>query len=323
MPASAARAAHPDLSIVIPAFNSAAFVDDTLDACVAACERAGLSFEIVAVNDGSVDGSWQVLRQRAMGDARIVAVDLLRNYGQHAAVWCGLERARGRRVVTLDDDLQNPPDQIGLLLAAADDGADVVFGRPYRKRHGLGRRVASAVVDRVNTRVFRKPHGLVLTNFRLLDRAVVDRMLAHPADRPYVNGLAVLHARRAVNVAVEHHPRRQGRSGYDLGRALALVATILFGYSAVPLRWVSAVGVAAAMASLGLGAYFLGKRLLVGSSVPGWASVVVLLSFFNGLTLLLLGMLGEYTVRLVRHVGALDRVHVVEVVERGTDDGAA
>jgi glycosyltransferase involved in cell wall biosynthesis len=306
---------------VIPVFEAVRHVERTIDASTTFGEHSGLSFEIVLVNDGSRDGSWEVLRARARRDPRVVAIDLLHNYGQHAAVLCGLAHARGRRVATLDDDLQNPPDQIALLLAAADRGADVVFGRPRVKRHGLVRRVGSRLVDRLNTVLFAKPPDLVLTNFRLLDRAVVDRILGHHIGWPYVNGLAVLYARRPVNVTVEHSARVDGRSSYGVRRTLALLGRILFGYSAAPLRLVSLTGIAAALASFGLGSFFLVKALWVGTSVPGWASVMVLLSFLNGITLLLLGMLGEYAVRLVRHAGGVDRFHVAEVVAGASDGG--
>lgn len=317
--ASGAAPPVPEISLVIPVFNSETFVERTIDACIEFCERRGTSFELVLVNDGSEDGTWEVVRRRSLADPRLLALDLLRNYGQHSAVWCGLAHARGRRVVTLDDDLQNPPDQIAHLLAVAEAGADVVFGRPRRKRHGLVRRLASGLIDRINTAVFGKRRDLVLTNFRLLDRSVVDRILAHPVGWPYVNGLAVLYGRRPANATVEHAPRREGRSGYGPRRALSLVGRILFGYSALPLRAASLLGLSAAALSFGLGCYWLLKALVTGTTVPGWASVVVLLSLCNGVVLLVLGVLGEYVVRLVRHVGRLDELHVVEVAGGGRD----
>jgi glycosyltransferase involved in cell wall biosynthesis len=310
----------PDYSVVVPVFNSAGFVERTIDGCIRFFEGSRRSFELVMVDDGSTDASWEVLRERARGDTRVVALALLRNYGQHTAVWCGLAHSRGRRVITLDDDLQNPPDQVERLIAAADAGADAVFGRPRRNRHGPLRRLGSRIVDRIDAAIFRSPPRLLLTNFRLLDRAVVDRMLARPTSLPYVNGLAALYARRPVNVTVEHRARESGRSRYGPLQILRLLRRILFGYSAFPLRVVSGVGVTASLVSFGLGSYFLWRALSGRTSVPGWASLVVIVSFFNAMTLLSLGMLGEYMVRLLREIGHLDRYHVVEAVnaaERG------
>jgi glycosyltransferase involved in cell wall biosynthesis len=305
---------RPDYSVVIPVFNSAAFVERTIDRCVAFFEATGRSFELVLVDDGSADASWEVLRRRAAGDTRLVALELLHNYGQHTAVWCGLAHSRGRRVITLDDDLQNPPEQIELLIAAADEGADTVFGRPRENRRGIARRLGSLLVDRLDSKVFRSPRGLVLTNFRLLDRGVVDRMLAQSSGLPYVNGLAAVYSRRPVNVTVEHRPREHGRSGYGPGQIVRLLGRILFGYSAFPLRLVSAIGLLASVASFALGTYVLWRALFHQTQVPGWASVVVILSFFNAITLLSLSILGEYIVRTLRQVEHLDRYHVIDAI---------
>lgn len=307
----------PEYSAVIPVYNSEGIVAETIEACVAFFEREALAFEVVAVNDGSSDGSWDVLRACVRKHPQVVAIDLLRNYGQHTAVLCGFEHARGRRIVTLDDDLQNPPDEIAHLIAAAQRGHDVVFGAYRQKRHGRVRRVGSRVVDAINTRVFRKPADLTLTNFRLLDRDVVRRILAHRTQHPYVNGLAVLYARSAANAPVEHRPRRVGVSNYGPLQILELVTRILFNYSSYPLRLVSGVGLAASVASFVLAGYFLIRALAAETTVPGWASVVVMLSFFNGLSLLVLGMLGEYTIRILQQVSQQTPYHVAEVARHG------
>jgi glycosyltransferase involved in cell wall biosynthesis len=303
-----------DYTVVIPVFNSAAFVGRTIDRCIAFFEHTGRSFELVLVDDGSADATWDVVAARAAADPRLVALQLLHNYGQHTAVWCGLAHSRGRRVVTLDDDLQNPPEQVERLIAAADAGADAVFGRPEHNRRGPVRRLGSRVVDWLDARVYRSPPGLVLTNFRLLDRKVVERMLAQSTGLPYVNGLAAVYARRPVNVVVEHRPREQGRSGYGVVQVLRVLGRILFGYSALPLRVVGVVGLLASLASFGFGAYVLWRALANQVQVPGWASVVVLLSFFNAVTLLSLAILGEYMVRTLRQVARLDQYHVIDAV---------
>jgi glycosyltransferase involved in cell wall biosynthesis len=307
-------ASRPDYSVVIPVFNSAPFVERTIDGCIRFFESTDRSFELVLVDDGSLDGSWGVLERRAAGDTRLAALQLLRNYGQHTAVWCGLVHSRGRRVITLDDDLQYPPEQIERLIAEADQGADTVFGRPRQSRHGWFRRLGSRLMDRIDSNVFGSPRGLALTSFRLLDRKVVDRMLAQSIGLPYINGLATLYARRPVNVTVEHQAREHGRSGYGPAQIVRLVWRILFGYSAFPLRVVSTVGLLASMTGFALGTYFLWRALSRQAQVPGWASVVVILSFFNATTLLSLSILGEYVVRTLRQLGHLDRYHVIAAV---------
>jgi glycosyltransferase involved in cell wall biosynthesis len=314
------HAASLDLSVVIPVFNSEELIPLTLDACRAFLDASGLDYEVICVNDGSADGSWAVLQRQVALHPRLVALDLLRNYGQHTAVLCGLAEAKGSLIVTLDDDLQNPPAEMEHLLAAAAEGHDAVFGAYRRKEHGWVRRQGSRIVDRVNTRVFRKPGGLVLSNFRLLRRDVVDRILAHHTHHPYINGLAVLYAKSPINVVVEHRARGSGKSGYDLRKLAGLLAAILFNYSSYPLRVVSAAGLVAATGAFVLGGYFLVRGLFGATSVPGWASVAVMLAFFNGLSLLLLGMLGEHTLRILQQLSRSPPFHVVAVARHdGTE----
>jgi glycosyltransferase involved in cell wall biosynthesis len=291
-------------------------VGDTIRACSEYFAARGLDYELILVNDGSRDGSWEVLRQSALECPSVTAVDLLHNYGQHTAVLCGLRESRGQWVVTLDDDLQNPPGEIDHLIDAASRGHDLVFGVPVRKAHGLVRRWGSAVVDRLNRSVFRKPPDLTLTNFRLIERRVVDRIVAHRTHYPYINGLAVLYARRPANVAVEHHRRRVGRSTYGPWKIAELIARILFNYSSFPLRAVIALGFVVSSLALVLAAWFLVRGLFFEPSVKGWASVAVMLAFFNGLLLLLMGMLGEYILRVLQQVSSSEPYHVAEIVRR-------
>lgn len=305
--------ASPEYSAIIPVFNSRSFVGETIDACLRFFDQQGVSHELVLVDDGSRDGSWDVLTARAAACPQIVAIRLLRNYGQHTAVYCGLEHSRGRWVITLDDDLQHPPEEIAHLLARRHE-SDAIFGRFGRKQHSLVRRLGSELINRLNHYIFGQPRGLVVSSFRLLRREVVDRILSYRVREPYINGLVVLCAEHPTNVTVQHLPSKRGQSGYDRTKLLALVARILFNYSSFPLRMVSFAGILVALASLLLSVYFAARALLVGNRVPGWASLAVLVSFFNGVSLLLLGMLGEYLVRTLDQVRGAAPYEVAQVL---------
>jgi glycosyltransferase involved in cell wall biosynthesis len=309
----------PRYSAVIPVYNSAGIVAATIAACARFFEERALAYEIVLVDDGSADASWSVLQSCAAANPRVVAVRLLRNCGQHSAVHCGLAMSRGEYVVVLDDDLQNPPEEIAHLIRGADEGADVVFGRFLRKRHSVVRRLGSWLINEVNTHVFGKRADLVLTNFKLIERRVVDRILAHRTHFPYINGLAVLYARSPVNVSVEHRERSVGASNYRLPAIVELLMRILFNYSAFPLRLLTLTGISAATLAFCLAAYVLVKAVLVGTSVPGWASVAVMVAFFSGMILLMLSMIGEYLVRLLAQTSRIDPYHVVEVSRHDAD----
>lgn len=213
-------------SAIIPVFNSASLVGDTIDRTVGFFVGERLDYELVLVDDGSSDESLAVLRRKARGQPRFIVVALPRNGGQHRALVEGLRRATGDWLVTLDDDLQNPPEEIGALIAVAARGHDVVFGRFRRKRHPAPKRAASRLVGLVNRWLFHKPRGLVVSNFRLLHRDVVTKILADDSETPYLTGQALLHARSPANADVRHEPRRNGRSGYGVRRSARFLLEI-------------------------------------------------------------------------------------------------
>ncbi len=306
--------ADPQFSIVIPVYNSAGIIGETIDRTAAFCQQQGWDYEIILVNDGSRDASWQIVREKAQHDPRLVAINLLRNYGQHTALLCGFQVSRGAAVITMDDDLQNPPEEIVHLVAKAEEGHDVVFGRFYRKQHAGYRRAGSRLIRLVNRYIFGQPRDLVLSNFRLLRRPVVDRICAYRTHYPYITGLSLMFAANPANVLVEHRERPVGKSNYSFFRIAELVMRILFNYSAFPLRLVSLIGIAIAGLAFAIGAYYLIRGILGDVRVAGWTTLVVLLAFFNGITILILSMLGEYVVRLLNQTSASDPYHIKETV---------
>lgn len=301
-------------SVVVPVFNSENSVGEVIDRTLRVFRNQEFEVEIILVNDGSTDGSWEKIKSYAEGNPRLHAVDLLKNYGQHSALLCGLRRSTGDFVILLDDDLQNPPEEIPHLIQKAREGHDVVFGRFRQKRHPMYRRWGSLLIGIINRRIFKAPRGLAVTNFRILHRAVVDRICSYQSIEPYITGLALVYSTNPADVWVDHHPRTAGSSTYNLVRITKLVMRILFAYSAFPLRLVAALGVVVAFSSFLLGAYYLIQPFFREVAVPGWTTLVVLLSFFNGLTLLMLGMLGEYVVRVLNQTSGSSQYEVRQVV---------
>lgn len=298
-------------SLVVPVFNSEGIVGTTVDRIVETFEAAGLDYEVILVNDGSRDGSWQVIAEKARAHPRVLALDMLRNYGQHNANLAGFREATGDYVITLDDDLQNPPDQALLLIDEAMTGRDVVFGEFERKQAAGYRRVGSELISLMNRRIFGQPTDLAVSNFRILRRDVVDRICASRTAHPYITGQALLYSSNRSNVTVRHEQRTVGKSQYSLTRILRLVFTILFSYSSFPLRVAASAGFAVAGIAFLIGLVYLLRGLLLGSDVEGWTSLVVLLAVFNGFIIGMLSMLGEYVVRTLNAVSAHESYHVV------------
>lgn len=301
-------------SIVVPVYNSEGVVGETIDQIVSTFEDQGLEYEVILVNDGSSDGSWNVISERARRYQHVTALRLLKNYGQHNANLAGLRESTGDFVITMDDDLQNPPDQARILIDKAMEGHDVVFGKFESKQAASYRKLGSKLIGLINRRVFHQPPELEVSNFRILRRDVVDRICASATTYPYITGQAILYSSSPTHVTVRHEPRRIGRTTYSSLRIGRLVLTILFSYSLFPLRLAAAAGFAIAVVSFGFAAYFLFDGLFSDTQVPGWTSIVFLLAMFNGVTIALLSMLGEYIVRILNVVSANETYHVVDRV---------
>ena len=305
---------HFTYSVVIPVYNSEALVGETVDRVVEVFTRAGLKHEVILVNDGSSDGSWDVIAGRARTHHQVTAINLLKNYGQHHANLAGFRESTGDFVITMDDDLQNPPEESLKLIDKAMHGHDVVFGKFERKQSAGYRRIGTRLIGAINRRIFLQPPDLVVSNHRILRRDVVDRICAARNAHPYITGQALMFSNNPADVLVRHDPRPVGTSNYGLRRLTSLVLTILFSYSVFPLRLAAGVGFAVAGGSFLLGLFYLVRALFVDSSVPGWTTIAVLLALMNGFVIMLLSMLGEYVVRTLNAVSAVTTYHVARRV---------
>jgi undecaprenyl-phosphate 4-deoxy-4-formamido-L-arabinose transferase len=292
----------PAVSVVIPVFNEAGTLGALHERLARTLKDVGQSWEIIFVDDGSSDGSAAILRALHEQDRAVRVLRFNRNYGQHAAVFAGMQRARGGIVVTLDADLQNPPEEIPRLLQRMADGTEVVSGWRKSRHDPWPRRLASWAVNRLTSAAVGVPmrdYGCMLRAYR---RSVVDRMLdCHEISR-FIPALANTLAASTAEIAVEHAPRPDRRSRYGLFRLLQLNFDLLTGFSLLPIQAVSLAGVL--VAALGLGfAVFLGiRRLLVGPEVEGVFTLFAILFFFVGLQILALGLIGEYVGRIYQEV---------------------
>lgn len=304
-------------SVVIPVYNSEQIVGRTITSVIEFFEDLDWRFELILVNDGSTDGSWSVLRSAAEDDDRIVAVNLLKNYGQHNANLCGFRHSRGDYVITMDDDLQNPPTEIRKLVLLALEGHDVVFGRFDRKKAPWYRSLGSRAIGSINRRIFRQPPALTVSNFRILDRTVVDRICTARTAYPYITGQALIYSSHPANVDVRHDPREVGTSHYGLLKITSLVFRILFSYSIAPLRLLGAVGAAIAILSFGVGVTAAVRGVATGRGVEGWTSTITMLSFLNGTVILMLAMVGEYLIRALNQASDQQAYYVRESINYG------
>lgn len=290
---SAEAAAVPALSVVIPVYNGARTIGELVEALSSLEVEGGL--EIVLVNDGSPDDSDRVCRA-LLETARvpITYVEHARNYGEHNAVMTGLRYARGAFVITMDDDLQNPPEEVVRLFCACRDGGhDVVYTVYAEKKHARWRNLGSRFANWVADVLLDKPRGVYLSSFRCMNRLVVDGVTRYEGPFPYVDGLIMQVTQRIGTLEVRHLPRAVGRSNYTLRRLVRLWLNLAFNFSLLPLRLAVLVGLG--MAAIGaLAALYVVVEALLGEPPAGWASTITVILLLSGVQLVMLGIIGEY-----------------------------
>jgi len=291
--------ARPYLSVVIPVYRAAASLEELIDRLLAMVGALSKTVEVILVDDCSPDNSWELLmRLKARHPNLLKIARLQKNSGQHNAILCGFSLAEGEIVVTMDDDLQNPPEEIPKLIEAIEQGYDLVIGAYEAKQHSAARNVSGGMVDRVIRRMFALPSDFQLTSFRAARRHVILSVRQMSGVFPYVTTMLFSHASRYANTVVRHDRRKHGESNYDLGRSLRLVANLILSYSTLPVLLVGFLCLGAFAFFLVFGSWVLVQALIGGSSVQGWASTIIVLSFFNALTLLCLFIFALYLSRM-------------------------
>jgi len=305
------------VSIVIPVYNEEKNLEELVSRVLAACETLDTSFEVILVNDGSADGSARLIEEACeRNPGRLVGVFLNRNYGQHAAVMAGLAQSRGEIVVTLDADLQNPPEEIPKLVAKAEEGYDVVGSIRVPRHDPLFRKISSYIVNRTVqkvTGVRMRDYGCMLRAYR---RNVVDAMLECHERSTFIPILANTFAGSTAEVDVSHAQRAAGESKYSLWKLINLQFDLLTGMTTFPLRLLSILGTMISIAGLGFGVFLFVMRLIYG---PEWAvggvfTLFAILFIFIGAQFIGMGLLGEYIGRIYHDVRARPRYFVKRVV---------
>ena len=280
------------LSICIPVYNGA----DTIGKLVENLQETfkNYDFEIVMTNDGSHDNSSEVCQNLAKQFDNVRFVDLRRNYGEHNAVMCCLNYCTGDYAAIIDDDLQNPPEEILKLLTEAQKGFDVVYAKYHKKKHSLFRNLGSKINDIFATWLIGKPKDLYLCSFKLVSRPLINEIIKYKGPFPYIDGLILRSTNSYSSVFVEHKSRKAGKSNYTLGKLVHLWLSMFVNFSIKPMRFMMGFGAFVIMLSLVLALYFIIDKIIHPNIASGWTSLVAIILFFGGIQTLFLGLIGEY-----------------------------
>ena len=296
---------NPDISLIVPFYNEESSVHELFQRLFSVMGRVGLSYEIICIDDGSTDRTYKLLLAERERDLRIKPVRFVRNFGKEAALTCGLRLASGRAAITMDSDLQHPPEVIADLVRAWQNGSKMVYGiRRNRDTDGPLRRLFSRAFYSLFRHIadIRLPEGA--GDLRLLDRAVIDSVNALPERNRFMKGLMTWAGFDYAEVQFDVAPRTGGYSHWDFFRLVRFAFDGIASFSTVPLRIWTWGGCTISLAAIAYGGYLVLRTLLSGVDVPGYASLMVAILFLGGIQMLSLGVIGEYLARIFTEVKA-------------------
>lgn len=305
-----------ELSVVIPVHNEEDNLPSLHARLTAVLTSVGMEYEIVFVDDGSRDASLQQLRALALEDPHIIIVELARNFGHQVAISAGLDYARGRGVIVMDADLQDPPEVLPQFIATWQAGNDVVYAIREHRKEGWLKRTAYSMFYRLLQRIASIQIPLDAGDFCIMDRRVVDLLAQMPERNRFVRGIRSWVGLTQVGLAYERHERYGGTTKYTLSRLIYLALDGLVSFSYLPLRAITILGFSVSLLSILLAIFYAIKKLTYGLSPPGFATIVVSLFFLAGIQLVTLGVIGEYIGRIFEEVKRRP-LYVVRQVRRG------
>lgn len=310
-----------DFSVVVPVYKSGSWISELAERIYAAVSPFG-SVEVLLVNDHSPDAvTWPAVEECAKRLPYVRGIDLVYNVGQFKATLCGIEKSSGEYVLTIDDDFQHPPEELPKLIEAmkAGTGLDCVFGAYAAKRHSAFRNLGSKLVQRITAALYGKRRDVVTTSFRIMTRDFANVLTAYRSAAPQLGPLIVRLSKRLANVTVEHRPRTRGESGYSLAKCVSETFQSIVNASTRPIRMFTAVGFVSSIAAFAITLYYLLRWMFLGTSVAGYTSQILVTSFFSGLILMGIGILGEYIGRIISELTGTPRFMIRKEVGGGVE----
>ena len=301
-----------EISVVVPVYNSADCLAELARRLHSALQE---DYELILVNDQSQDESWPVIEKLARDYATVTGINLRINSGQDNAIMAGLRQADGAYIVIMDDDLQHAPEDIPRLYETCRDGFDICFADFETKKQKLWKNVGSWINGKIAEVSMRKNSDIYLSPFKIIKKEVADAVCTYDGPFPYVDGLIMTVTSNFTQVRIEHHRRFAGQTTYSLRRSITVWGKHITGFSILPLRLASVIGIVTAFLGLCLGLYYVAYYFLYGN-VVGWTTLACLLLILGGLILMSLGIIGEYIGRIYLKVNKRPQ-YVIQSIVRG------
>ena len=292
------RSFGPGISVVVPVYNSQAILPELIAKLARVLGKVSQHFEVVLVNDGSSDRSWEVISELAKMHGWIHGINLMRNYGQHNALLCGIRAANYGVIATMDDDLQHPPEEIPRLLEKLAEGHDVVYGTPQEEQHSFWRGLASRVTKLALRSAMAAEIARNVSAFRVFRAQVRNAFANYQSPFVSIDVMLTWGTTRFAAIPVRHDPRRVGVSHYTFRKLVAHALNMMTGFSTLPLQLASLIGFVLTLFGLGVLVYVVGRYLVQGTSVPGFPFLASVIAIFAGAQLFALGIIGEYLARM-------------------------
>ncbi|MDO5390421.1 MAG: glycosyltransferase family 2 protein [Eubacteriales bacterium] len=289
-------------SVVVPVYNSEHTLHELYERVSKVFdETLHEEFEMILVDDGSKDHSYEVMEELHDKDNRVKIIQQARNFGQHPALLCGFKYVKGDFIITMDDDLQHPPEEIPKLVKVMNerDDVDVIIAKYEGRQHNIIRRMGTWVSVYATSKMLKKPRDLEITSFRLIRRFIVDAIVKMDVHLPQIGNLLVQTSNRIINVSVHHDARKYGKSGYSFKRLAKDLIYDITTNSAFPLIVVRDLGITSFIISVVLALFYLFRYFVYGVSVEGWTTLVLFMLAYNGVILLSIGIIGEYLMHIL------------------------
>jgi glycosyltransferase involved in cell wall biosynthesis len=308
------------ISVVVPVYNSEDSLPELIGRLESVLRATSSRFEVVLVNDGSRDRSWDVICEIAQAHDWVRGIDLMRNYGQHNALLCGIRLAQNDIIVTVDDDLEHPPEEIPKLLDKLAEGFDVVYGTPQKEQHGLWRNLASRLTKLALQSTMGAATARVVSSFRVFRTQLRDAFAQYQGPFVSIDVLLTWGTTRFAAVPVRHEPRGMGASNYTFRKLVTHALNMMTGFSTLPLQFASVIGFLFTFFGLVVLAYVIARYVIEGGSVPGFAFLASIIAIFSGAQLFALGIIGEYLARM--HFRTMERPTYVVQQQKHSDQSS-